>query len=139
MFFKFINKCQQEILRCAPPFSHVSDFIIVKGEYYRIVLSKKKNVKYSDSYAVLVLAHISFSTWYTWIIAVPAENSLVWQHNIRQDRKSFAAQSKLMIILIKKFLNACDLFLFLFFFFKIKIEVNFGCCSCWTCFYQVLK
>ena len=26
LFFKFINKCQKEILRCAPPSSHVYDF-----------------------------------------------------------------------------------------------------------------
>ena len=26
MFFKFINKCQAEILRCVPPSSHVCDF-----------------------------------------------------------------------------------------------------------------
>ena len=26
MFFKFINKCQKEILRCVPPSSHVWDF-----------------------------------------------------------------------------------------------------------------
>ena len=26
LFFKFIKKCQTEILRCAPPFSHVYDF-----------------------------------------------------------------------------------------------------------------
>ena len=25
-FSKFMNKCQKEILRCAPPFSHVCDF-----------------------------------------------------------------------------------------------------------------
>ena len=25
-FSKVINKCQKEILRCAPPFSHVCDF-----------------------------------------------------------------------------------------------------------------
>ena len=27
LLFKFINKCQKEILRCAPPFSHVCDFL----------------------------------------------------------------------------------------------------------------
>ena len=27
LFFKFINKCQKEILRCAPPSSHVCDFL----------------------------------------------------------------------------------------------------------------
>ena len=26
LFFKFINKCQTEILWCAPPSSHVCDF-----------------------------------------------------------------------------------------------------------------
>ena len=26
LFFKFINKCKKEILRCAPPSSHVCDF-----------------------------------------------------------------------------------------------------------------
>ena len=32
LFFKFINKCQKEILRCAPPSSHVCDFLV----YYLI-------------------------------------------------------------------------------------------------------
>ena len=27
MFFKFINKYQKEILRCAPPSSHLCDFL----------------------------------------------------------------------------------------------------------------
>ena len=30
LFFKFINKCQKEILRCAPP-SHVCDFLNLSG------------------------------------------------------------------------------------------------------------
>ena len=29
LFFKFINKCQKEILRCAPPSSHLCDFFRV--------------------------------------------------------------------------------------------------------------
>ena len=29
LFFKFINKCQKEILRCAPPFSHVCNFFFL--------------------------------------------------------------------------------------------------------------
>ena len=31
LFFKFINKCQKEILRCASPFSHVWFFYFVLG------------------------------------------------------------------------------------------------------------
>ena len=31
LVFKFINKCQTEILRCAPPSSHVCDFLIFVG------------------------------------------------------------------------------------------------------------
>ena len=27
LFFKFMNKCQKEILTCAPPFSHVCDIL----------------------------------------------------------------------------------------------------------------
>ena len=29
LFFKFINKWQNEILRCAPPSSHVCDFFLI--------------------------------------------------------------------------------------------------------------
>ena len=28
-FSKFINKCQKEILRCSPPFSHVCGFLLI--------------------------------------------------------------------------------------------------------------
>ena len=29
LFFNFINKCQKEILRCAPPSSYLCDFSII--------------------------------------------------------------------------------------------------------------
>ena len=31
LFFKFTNKCKKEILRCAPPSSHVCDFCFLGG------------------------------------------------------------------------------------------------------------
>ena len=31
IFFKFINKCQKEILRCVPPSSHVCDFLKISS------------------------------------------------------------------------------------------------------------
>ena len=36
MFFKFINKCQKEILRCAPPSSHVCDFPVDREDMLKI-------------------------------------------------------------------------------------------------------
>ena len=36
LFFKFINKCQKEILRCAPPSSHVSDFLLFLIHHSRV-------------------------------------------------------------------------------------------------------
>ena len=37
LFFKFINKCQKEILRCTPPSSHVCDFY--KKNYKKLSVS----------------------------------------------------------------------------------------------------
>ena len=42
-FSKFINKCQKEILRCAPPSSHVCDFFNRTKTFftYKVFFSKK--------------------------------------------------------------------------------------------------
>ena len=46
LFFKFINKCQKEILRCALPSSHMCDFLqIYRCPYY--------------------IHYQTYSTWYT--------------------------------------------------------------------------
>ena len=59
MFFKFINKCQKEILSCAPPSSHVCDFWLLS--YYclvwaqnfstiqQILISRKRAVRIINS------------------------------------------------------------------------------------------
>ena len=39
-FLKFINKCQKEILRCAPPSSHLCDFFFLKMTEYRVNFRK---------------------------------------------------------------------------------------------------
>ena len=37
-FLKFINKCQKEILRCAPPSSHLCDFFLKKWLNIQLIL-----------------------------------------------------------------------------------------------------
>ena len=49
LFFKFINKWQKEILRCAQPSSHVCDFFdiclkdIISGDEFHSILRKLCN------------------------------------------------------------------------------------------------
>ena len=42
LFFKFINKCQKEILRCVPPSSHMRDFCYI----FTVTVLKFHYVKY---------------------------------------------------------------------------------------------
>ena len=46
-FSKFINKCQKEILRCAPPSSHVCDFLFTYSFFSKnlVTLLCTKNEK----------------------------------------------------------------------------------------------
>ena len=62
LFFKFINKCQIEILRCAPPSSHVCDFfniacfIVAKAILYLKTVQTKisnKNILFVLNFALL--------------------------------------------------------------------------------------
>ena len=54
LFFKFINKCQKEILRCAPTSSHVCDFFYRQPIYKQLTLS---NGKLLSSFQVSSLFH----------------------------------------------------------------------------------
>ena len=49
MFFKFINKYQKEILRCAPPSSHVCDFSVSHSLLFFVPLHPTKTLMHQCS------------------------------------------------------------------------------------------
>ena len=62
MFFNFINKCQEEILRRAPPSSHVCDISFIK----RLFCGLTRTLAWlCEEYGCIVLSYMFLSWSYT--------------------------------------------------------------------------
>ena len=56
LFFKFINKSQTEIPRCAPPPSHVFDFISIGVKFSSLcIYQQQRNKRYKFTLTLLVV------------------------------------------------------------------------------------
>ena len=73
LFFKFINKCQKEIVRCSPPSSYVYDFILYmfKSTWLHIINNWGWHL-YHTGFSLLFVPHlfsfiVCFVSWWSYM------------------------------------------------------------------------
>ena len=90
-FFKFINKCQKEILRCTPPSSHVCDF-----SYMGMVIWPFKNQTSSNLETVHLRVFCSGGLkrfFYYYYFCSIAENLFSYKIEKKEDKKRIITNS----------------------------------------------
>ena len=125
MFFKFINKCQTEILRCAPPSSHVCDFFTFRESLFALnhIESFLSHIFCSHIDGFLMIDYLYQSALQ--ITVGHWQLSIIWEHWLAKKNLEITKMTDCFSHTKKGVLKLPNLKHLFFLIFVIQLHLNF--------------